>query len=49
MIVQKTEKSVLCNIIPRFRSFLCLYTGMLRKKYLLICPPPPTEVKRLDR
>ena len=31
-IVQNTKKSVFCNIIPRFRSFLCLSTAMLREK-----------------
>ena len=44
-IDQKTEKSVFCNIIPRFRSFLCLSIGMLRKKYLLIRPPELVKVE----
>ena len=38
-IVKKTEKSVFCNIIPRFRSVLCLSTAMLREKIPFDSPP----------
>ena len=43
-IAQKTEKSVFCNIIPRFRLFLCISRGMLRKKWPFDSPPPPESV-----
>ena len=31
--LKRQKKNVFCNIIPRFRSFSCLSTGLFRKKY----------------